>query len=561
MFGRSRSPALWLILLNLALYLPVLCQGYLSDDFHLIRHTTSLRDVSQVLTFGFFRPLVRLTIYIEHICFGNQPAFSHLVNLLLHIACVLLVYKLALRLLHSQTQAFACAMFFSVWYVQAEVISWVSARSDSLALVFVLAFMLNVVAKRPLVAALCFALALLSKETALVYLFPAAFLCWQRTGTRQRARCLALHVAVALCYLTAYLLLVYPRRATLVLFKLEQVPTSLVHYLSFLFGPGTLGLLATTVLVLGVTGLLLAKQYRALLFALAFAIPSLALHACTMQIFYRFRYLYGTVFSLSIMASGLVHMMRIIPAHRFTRAKTSCLAALLAVFFACQWYLSAQVQADFKAYAQVYRSLARAIPRQHEGPVIIKDPPPQLGATRLLFLMPMDAIWYYTGREYTVMPWNHKLARRLFSTARCGRPVVLQYLKGKGFARSPTFTSHVAAFIADIRDPARSFAYPGHPRGIQVTQTNEHTASITFNHGLPPGLVAAGATPLHTDCLSLPAGKGDVLYVFCHTPAYFSSRQHCLELATTPGWQVRFHADDLAPWLTNRPKGSKKHKM
>ena len=47
----------------------------------------------------FFRPLISLHYYLDHMLWGMSPLASHAVNLLWHIVCGLLVWLLAQRML------------------------------------------------------------------------------------------------------------------------------------------------------------------------------------------------------------------------------------------------------------------------------------------------------------------------------------------------------------------------------------------------------------------------------------------------------------------------------
>jgi tetratricopeptide (TPR) repeat protein len=123
-----------------------------------------------------YRPLTSLTYALNHAVGGLDPAGYHLVNVLLHALCALLVLALGRRLGASLLAATAAALLFAVHPVHVEVVANVAGRKDALATVFIIATLLahrtalgRGGARLPL-PWLAFAAALLSKETGAVAL-------------------------------------------------------------------------------------------------------------------------------------------------------------------------------------------------------------------------------------------------------------------------------------------------------------------------------------------------------------------------------------------------------
>ncbi len=114
------------------------------------------------------RPLLKLS-YALNRSFGGLFGF-HLVNLLLHGANVLLVLMLLQHLLPTGQRgaAFAGALLFALHPVNTEVVTMLSGRSVSLAAMWMLGSMVARLRGSVVLSLLAFALAIASRETALV---------------------------------------------------------------------------------------------------------------------------------------------------------------------------------------------------------------------------------------------------------------------------------------------------------------------------------------------------------------------------------------------------------
>ncbi len=152
---------------------------------------------------GSYRPVTVLSLAVDRAVWGGNPAGFHLTNLFLHwITCCLLMHA-ANRIFHwfhvsrPGLLSFNAALLFCVLASHSEPVAWVIGRTDLLAGVFSLAslhfFMKH--SERPspafgILALSCFALALLSKESAIVIpLVWGALLCF---GGRRNAPSLRL---------------------------------------------------------------------------------------------------------------------------------------------------------------------------------------------------------------------------------------------------------------------------------------------------------------------------------------------------------------------------------
>jgi tetratricopeptide (TPR) repeat protein len=142
---------LWLALLTLAVYVQSMTYGVVYDDRETVpSHKTvseSWSTVSQYFTrdltsehnSNFYRPLSALFCRVMTSIFGSNAAGWHICSVLLHVLCVLLVFALGRRLLHSRTTAFFAAALFAVHPTHVEAVTWISALGDPLMTVFLLA--------------------------------------------------------------------------------------------------------------------------------------------------------------------------------------------------------------------------------------------------------------------------------------------------------------------------------------------------------------------------------------------------------------------------------------
>jgi tetratricopeptide (TPR) repeat protein len=174
-------PLLALALLVALALGPSLRGEFVWDDAPLIVDNNMIKDPAQmgsILTSSFwetgdlhdrfrsfFRPVVSLSYALDYAIWELNPHGFHLTNLLLHLICCWLVFRIAAREGVSAWAALAGAALFAVHPVHVESVAWISGRTDLLCALFMLAAFLAQKRWR-LVALLLFALALFSKEMA-----------------------------------------------------------------------------------------------------------------------------------------------------------------------------------------------------------------------------------------------------------------------------------------------------------------------------------------------------------------------------------------------------------
>ena len=143
--------------------------------------TTVWSFVGQAGATNYYRPLMTFSFLVMWTLFGAVPFGFHLFSLVLHAAVVLLGFYAGLRLFSDWRIAWIAALLFAVHPVHTEAVDWISAYPDlQVALFFLATFLWYAREGKPaatdqVVLALTFALALLSKEPALMFIPVALF--------------------------------------------------------------------------------------------------------------------------------------------------------------------------------------------------------------------------------------------------------------------------------------------------------------------------------------------------------------------------------------------------
>lgn len=142
-----------------------------------------------------YRPLVMFTLAAGHTLHGTWPAGHRMFNMAAHVACVVLLWRIAVELTGDRAAACASASLFAVHPVHVEAVAEVVGRADILAGMFVMLGVLllarggEMSIGRGLAAAVMFFLGLMSKETAVCYAPIAGMIAVIRPGgDRERGR-------------------------------------------------------------------------------------------------------------------------------------------------------------------------------------------------------------------------------------------------------------------------------------------------------------------------------------------------------------------------------------
>ncbi len=206
--------------LALAAYANSFPGSFVLDDVPIVQENPLVRDPDLGAIFstgywgearntGMYRPLTILSYGINRRLFGPEPFSFHLINVLLHGAVSLLLYRLLTAIPLGAGAAWLAAALFAVHPVHGEVVNEVVGRAELLAAVFTF-LGLGAALRRPRpnlpLTMIWYAAALLAKESAMVFI--PVLLCLDlftasgagKTLTERRRLYLAL-VAVTAGYL------------------------------------------------------------------------------------------------------------------------------------------------------------------------------------------------------------------------------------------------------------------------------------------------------------------------------------------------------------------------
>ncbi|MFC1525544.1 tetratricopeptide repeat protein [Candidatus Latescibacterota bacterium] len=151
---RLRAVAVWAILIcgGMALFANAMDNPFHYDDLHSIKFNPHIRSLGNVpryftdphtfssLSAGFmFRPLLLISYALNYAAGGQDPTGYRWVNLLLHIGCAGLCLRLARQVTGDLATSVLAGGLFLVHPAHAEVVNYISARSDVLSAVLYLA--------------------------------------------------------------------------------------------------------------------------------------------------------------------------------------------------------------------------------------------------------------------------------------------------------------------------------------------------------------------------------------------------------------------------------------
>src|ERR1700733_14667643 len=128
---------LFLVGLTIIAYHPAWHAGFIWDDDVYVTQNPLLTAPDGLWRIWFsldspsqYFPLTYTTFYVEHALWGLNPAGYHWVNLLLHAANALLVWRVLARL--RVPGAWLAAAVFALHPVQVESVAWITERKNVL---------------------------------------------------------------------------------------------------------------------------------------------------------------------------------------------------------------------------------------------------------------------------------------------------------------------------------------------------------------------------------------------------------------------------------------------
>ena len=133
-----------ILLVSFLIYLPAMKGEFVWDDYVYVQSNPMIYsfDLAQIFSkyvLGNYHPLTMLVLSIEYSLFGFNVVGYHFINVLIHLANTLLVFRLVLLLCRKDAIALIAALFFGIHPLHVESVAWVSELKDLLYSLFFLA--------------------------------------------------------------------------------------------------------------------------------------------------------------------------------------------------------------------------------------------------------------------------------------------------------------------------------------------------------------------------------------------------------------------------------------
>jgi len=213
--------------ISITVYANTFKNGFVLDDFSVYTKNTIVtkgilaipeilstpyRRGFYVISNDLYRPLSLVMFAIENQLFNGDPYASHVINVFLFAACVVLLFLFldALSEKKNTIVAFIAALLFAVHPIHTEVVANIKSRDELLCFFF--AFIsLNVFIKyidsgkikQLAIAGFCYFLSLLSKETAISFLaiIPIVFFFYRNENKKRSIYIIASVIITAVAFL------------------------------------------------------------------------------------------------------------------------------------------------------------------------------------------------------------------------------------------------------------------------------------------------------------------------------------------------------------------------
>jgi len=145
-----------LLLVTVLAYIPTFSAGYIWDDDDYVTENPTLRAPDGLLKIWLepsaspqYYPLVFTTFWVEHQIWGLSPTGYHVINVLLHGLCALVLWRLLCRIGIPWPAAWVAAAVFALHPVHVESVAWVTERKNVLSGLFYLSAALAYQGFRP----------------------------------------------------------------------------------------------------------------------------------------------------------------------------------------------------------------------------------------------------------------------------------------------------------------------------------------------------------------------------------------------------------------------------
>lgn len=201
LLSSPRNSFLFILLLSFILYGNTIFNKYALDDEFVIKNNSlvmkGIKGIPEIVTTQYFtgkqatfgyRPVTKVVFAIEFEIFGSNPKASHFINILLYALTGFLLFRLLNKILGKKTGSVFIWIVTVIWLahpVHTEVVASLKNREELLCMIFsllTLKFIITYVEnKRTLYlisALILFALAFLTKQSAVSFVLLIPFILW-----------------------------------------------------------------------------------------------------------------------------------------------------------------------------------------------------------------------------------------------------------------------------------------------------------------------------------------------------------------------------------------------
>jgi|GEM_PF-6817783 len=201
-----------LIFLATALaYLPALTSGLVRDDWVLILRARSV-SIEQELNPFFpghvehLRPARKMLYKGMNAVFGTNPLPYHVLNLMLHLACVAMFYRMARG--YGRGYALSAAALFALHPALSEAVIWPAAVATPLSTLFALGALQTHTGEKSATRLISIALAVaayLTHESTAPLAAVMVLMAWSEKRLRERRKILTAHVSAAAIFIAIWM--------------------------------------------------------------------------------------------------------------------------------------------------------------------------------------------------------------------------------------------------------------------------------------------------------------------------------------------------------------------
>lgn len=227
-----------LFVISFLLYTNTLTHDYALDDYMIIKDNRftkggidsigkilsndmfagHVENYKSDLSGGRYRPLSQVTFAIEYEIFGENPQFSHFINVILFSLTVILIFLSFNRLLNKDKPfenwlnsiPFLAALFFAVHPIHTEAVANIKGRDEIMSMLLVLVsfyYLLKYIDNKKItfwiLSSAAFFLALLSKENSITYLavIPLALVMLREKSLSESLKSIIPHFLAAFIFI------------------------------------------------------------------------------------------------------------------------------------------------------------------------------------------------------------------------------------------------------------------------------------------------------------------------------------------------------------------------